>query len=534
VKKTLLTTALAAALAAAPAIADKPKQPPRPPSEMALAVAALSKEFKPFTSTMSGDAGLMLEKLEAHQYGAASRERFAKVFGDPDAFKLRRTAAAPGEAAYTMGVKAHSHSDDDGTRFSWSDLDLTMTLDKTRRQLRSKGQLESLAIEFKDASVTMSGMTLSGKTQRGAGDIWFGSNQATIDRFAVSGKGQPFGIVMEEMSATAAIVPRAKVADLNYELRIKAIKAGDEQVDAVRMAMRINGIDIKALEALARESNQDPAGLTPQQQLELMMPRVRKMGAIMVRNGASIDIQEISAGYKGNRAVIKGRIAMPGAREGDLGSMASFAKKVQANIEIRVPVALIKDIANTFARKQIQSQNKNGASVSETAVAQAGQSMADVVMGKVLGEGYARVDNGVLVSRLAFKDGKLTVNGKALTLPSPRTPPALPAPRDPTSMKAREISDSCARAALPAETAEKGESLRTAVEVAVGADGKVRDVRLVASSGSRAFDMAVVKSAAACRWAPALAGGKEVDAKVVQEHVATPAAPQAVVSTVGR
>lgn len=530
--KTLLTIALAAALAAAPAFAGKPKRPSKPPSEMALAVAALGKEFKPFTSTMSGDAGQMLEKLEAHQYGAASRERFAKVFGDPDAFKPRRAAAGPGETAYTMGLKARSYKDDDGTRVSWSDLGLTLTLDKTRRQLRSKGQLDSLAIKFQDASVTMSGITLSGNSQRGAGDIWFGSNVFSMDRFAVSAKGQPFGMTMEDVSASVAIVPRAKVADLSYDLRVKAIKAGDEQVDEVRMALRVNGMDVKALEALTREASRDPAGLTPQQQLDLMLPRVRKLGAVMVRNGASIEIEEISAGYKGNRAVIQGRIAMPGAREGDLGSMAAFVKKVQANLEIRVPVALIREISNTFARKQLQSQNGNGAPVSEEAVAQAGQSMTDVVMGMVLG--FAHVDNDVLVSRIAFKDGKLTVNGEALNLPTPRAHAALPAPHDPTSMKAREISDSCARAALPAEAVDKGESLRTAVEVAVGADGKVHDVRIVASSGSRAFDMAVVKSAAACRWAPALAGGKEVDAKLVQEHVATPAAPQAVVSTIGR
>jgi TonB family protein len=536
VKKILLSTAVSAALVVGPAFAKQPAAPaaPKAPTEMGQALVALQKELKPLSNTMSGDMVVLLEKLEARQYDAASRARFAKVFGDPDAFKPRRAAAGPGQRAYTVGLKAHAFADDDGSRFSWSDLGLTITFDKTGRQMRTSGQWQTLGIETRDLTATVSGMSVRGQSNRSANDIWLGSASVAVDQVNIAAKDAPFTMTMDKLTVVTVITPRAKAADLAYDFRIKSIKAAGEQVDGVRMAMRFNGIDIESLEAFSRDSDIDQSTLTPEQQLAVMVPRLRKIGSVLIRNGGSIDIQEISAGYKGNRAVIKGRVAMPGAKESDLDSMASFMKKVHASFEVRVPVALIKDIANNVARKQVQSQNKNGQAVSEEAVQQAGQSFTDVVLGKALGEGYARMDKDTLVSTIVFSQGKLTVNGKALALPAPKSAAVLPSAVEPTRMRAREISEGCVRAELPADAQAKGETLRTTVEVAVGADGKVRDVRLLGSSGSRSYDAAVVKSAASCRWVPALAGGKEVEAKVGQQHLATPAAPQAAVTTLAK
>jgi TonB family protein len=558
VKTILLTSALAAALLAGSAEAQPPQtserpatqsaadaagegadaaepqeaEPaPKPPSEMAQAFLALQKELKPYSTKITGDMLALLETMEAHDYPPESRERFAKVFGDPDAFKLRRESSG----AYKIGMKAHSFTEADETRYNWSDLGLTIAIDKTGRQLRMNGQWDTLAIEAADTSVTASGMTLAGQSRRSPNDIWLGASNAGVDQISVTGKS---GVVtMENLKVSTEISPRAKIADIGYDFRIGAIKFGSEKIDGVRMALRINAIDIKALEALAGDMDIDEQ--KPAKKFEVMLPQLRKIANTFVRNGGSIDIQEISVGYKGSRAVFKGRVAMPGAKEYDLDVLMGAYLKIQANFEARVPVSLVREVTLAILRNQAKKKDEEEGAIDPALIS---LGVAEVFVAKAVSDGYARLDKGVLVSKIAFRNGKLSVNGKPVRLPSAsQFAPAAQRPAPPravaqasTRLQAREISAGCGRAALPPEAAAKGDSLSTAVEVAVGVDGKVSDVRVLTSSGSRAFDAAVLQSAAGCRWTPALDDGEEVAVKVGQQHLATPLAPQAVVTTIAR
>jgi hypothetical protein len=61
--------------------------------------------------------------------------------------------------------------------------------------------------------------------------------------------------------------------------------------------------------------------------------------------GSALEIDEISARYRGNKASIRGRIGLAGAVEADLQDMGALVKKIVASFEIRVPVAMVRDIA---------------------------------------------------------------------------------------------------------------------------------------------------------------------------------------------
>lgn len=82
--------------------------------------------------------------------------------------------------------------------------------------------------------------------------------------------------------------------------------------------------------------------------------------------------------------------------------------------------------------------------------------------------------------------------------------------------------DSCARPVYPEEAlAQKHEGTVT-LRFLVGADGKVKDARVMRSSGYPALDEAARAGIAKCSFHPALAEGKAVEAWTLVQYVWTP------------
>jgi TonB family protein len=227
--------------------------------------------------------------------------------------------------------------------------------------------------------------------------------------------------------------------------------------------------------------------------------------------GSSIEIDEISARFRGNKASIRGRIGTAGAVEADLGDPRTLVKKIVATFEIRVPMALVRDIAGVVAARQARQQ---GAAANGMGPVQMGQTMTDVVVGKLVGGGYARIENDVLVSKVEFRDGELTANGKKVELPKPAggaQPVAtqrstLPA----NALQARRIEDSCRLPDFPDEVIGPDKALTAGFAWRVDETGKVENARVTAPSGYPAWDQSMVEVLGQCRYIPALQGGKAI------------------------
>jgi TonB family protein len=266
-----------------------------------------------------------------------------------------------------------------------------------------------------------------------------------------------------------------------------------------------------ALQAAGERQRQQLKTMTPEQQLAAIKPMFQDFGKAAIMRGSSIEIDEISARFRGNKASIRGRIGTAGAVEADLGDLRTLVKKIVATFEIRVPVALVRDIAGVVAARQARQQ---GAAANGMGPAQMGQTMTDVVVGKLVGGGYARIENDVLVSKVEFRDGELTANGKKVELPKPAggaQPVAtqrstLPA----NALQARRIEDSCRLPDFPDEVIGQDKPLTAGFAWRVDETGKVENARVTAPSGYPAWDQSMVEVLGQCRYIPALQGGKAI------------------------
>lgn len=436
-QKVLRLTALCAALIVnAPTFAaDTPQpattaakpggNPVMPKSDMIDALTALAKEIKDTVGAGKGNPIPHLDKLAAHQYSDDTRAKLHKVFGNSEPMTIARSAAAPGMVAYTMAVPAHSYTDANATTTEWTGLNLNMLLDKDGKSMLSKGAWPSFSISDKNMGMTASDMRVNGAQRRNEHNIWLGKVEVNIGQIAFKPADRAGGAVLEDLSFTTNAVQRGTGVDIGYDTRIAAIKAGGEQLDALRFALRMTNLDMRMLEKMSDGFAQvGSPGKGDAQQIARMMAQFKAMGLSMSRRGSALEIEEISAGLRGNRLVIKGRLSMAPATEADLASMAAFSKKLTARLSVRLPVVLVTDVAKAFMANEAKTKGK---AMTADELAQGAQTLTDVVVGKLLNGGMARLDNGVLVSLIELKGGKLTCNGKPVALPIPKAGPNKPA-----------------------------------------------------------------------------------------------------------
>ncbi len=425
-----------AAEAAAAAVAEVPAahatdakpaaKPAKPTSAMFDALGALGSELKDAFGNAKGNPIPYLDKLVAHQYSDQTRQKLTKVFGDKQPMTLQRNTASDGTITYVLNAPAFSYLDANATTIAWSELGMILATDKAGLSMNSQGSWRSFRVADKAMSMTISDISLEGKQRRTSQNIWLGKVGVGIGKIDVSVADAP-GAVLEGLSFSSKAVRKGTAIDIAYDSQIKTVKVAGEQLDDIRFAMRMLNIDMRALEKMTDSlANAEKSGKTKEQNLAALMAGFKVFGKSVAARGSALEIDDFSVGLHANRAVVKGRVALLPSTDADFASRAKMVNKIVARLQIRVPVAMVTDVASIVMTKQAEAK---GETTSPDAIAQTAQSITDVVVGKMLNGGFAKLDNGVLVSLIEFKAGKLTFNGKEVVLPkAPAKPAAAEAP----------------------------------------------------------------------------------------------------------
>lgn len=515
-KTLVLSSTLAAALAGMPVhAADAPApKPAAKPSVVVDAMLSMARELQA-ADTPKRPMRERLDALAEFRHGPETAQKLKTVFGSERPWTLARLPVANGRYDYVGTLAPLHYTSEAGDTYDWAPLTLKVSLDKASRKMTTHGSWPSMIVEDKDVRITVRDISMSVRQKRGFGDMWFGTSEMNVASVAFDVKKAGVRVALDDIRASGDIIERPKAVDIAYGFSVKAISAADEKVDNVKFAMRMTNIDkatIAELKALGEKAN--ALATTPEQQLAAMQPVFKRLGKAVVQRGAAIEIDELSAGYKGNTARLKGRITVEGASEADLGALPALIKKIVARFSIRVPVALVRDISTAVATKQVSAQ-ANGGPANPQTVAQVSQSMNDIIIGKLLGNGYARLEKDVLVTDIEFRGGVLRINGKEIALP------AFDAPK-PSVMQARRIESRCVLPDYPEDVVRGEKPFELSIRFVVKADGKVADLALVKPSQVPAYDQALLAAMEHCAYMPALVNGKPIDMPTTWRIVSEP------------
>jgi TonB family protein len=525
--------ASAAAPAAPPAAtapaSDSSAPAPKKPSPAAGALQALLRELQ-----RPGDrklpATVRMERIAARQPSGATAERLRASFGTERLYTLERQPPQPGRVDWRLAIPALHYApetDKDkgtGTAFDWTEGRLDFRFNQAGTTAEVRGAMDAFSAQDAATRFTARGITLASDQQRGADALWYGKARFAAAGLEVLAREQDVAVALSGMSVDVGVTDKRKTADIGYDLRVGRIAVAGEQVDALRVAVRLANLDKASLLALGDAEARDPAGfetLTPEQQAAALKPLLRGLGQAVLARGTTVEIEEISAVYHGAKAVIKGRVALQGARPADLDDPKALLRKLVARFDVRIPVALLREVAGSVAAKQAAQQGKPS---DPQAVAQLRQSMTDVMVGKLLGGGFARLDDDMLVSTVEWRNGELRANGKPVPLPQPSPTPAPVAAtvRGADVLQARRLDGSCTMPDYPEQVVRQDLALDAVFGFVVTADGKVAAPTVARPSPFPDYDRSVLAALAACRYAPALRGGKPFDLATTWRLVRVP------------
>jgi TonB family protein len=513
--KTVLSTSLLAAalLAASPstpaAAADQPAaaKPAPAPGPVVGAMQSALRELQ-LAQDPRQPLPAQLDRIAAMRYSPETAAKLRAVFGNEQPFTVARQSAKPGRLAYQARLQPLHYAGEDGSRVDWDEALLDLDMDEAGKTVDFKGQWNSLSAVEPVMRLSAEGIRLAGRQSRSRDRLWFGEGELQVASVRGEGKpGEPV-LAMDDLRMTWRSTDRAKTVDMQFQQRIGSLSAAGEKVEDIHFDMRLVNIDrgsMLALQAASERQHDELAAMTPEQQMAAMKPMLLGFGKAAIARGSAIEIDEISARYRGNKASIRGRVGLLGAVEADLQDIGKLMKKIVARFEIRVPVAMVRDIAGAIATRQGQPAMS--------------QTMADVMIGKVVGGGFARIENDVLVSKLEFRNGKLSANGKEIVLPTaaPAGAPPVASQRSnlpPGALQARRVEDSCRLPDYPDEVVKKNQPLRASFAYRVDTEGNVRDARVAAPSRAPAWDRAALEALAQCRYIPALQDGKPIEVQM--------------------
>lgn len=515
----LLSPTNAPAADAAPAV--------KKPSPATSALQALLRELqRPEERKLP--ATVQMERVATRQPSGATAERLRASFGTDRLYTLERQPPRAGRSDWRLTIPALRHAPAEGTAFDWTEGRVDFQFNPAGTTARVRGAMDAFTAQDATARFTARGILLASDQKRGSDALWYGKAHVAVAAVEVLAKEQNMGFDMSGVSVDVAVTDKRKTADVAYDLRMGRLAVAGEQVDALRFAVRLANLDKASLLALSDAEARNTAGIetmTPEQQAAALKPLMRGLGKAVLARGTAVEIEEISAAYHGARAVIKGKVALQGATAADLDDPKALLGKLVARFDVRVPVALVREIAGTVAAKQAAQQSaQQGKPNDAQAVAQLRQSMTDVVVGRLLGGGFARLDDDVLVSTVEWRNGELRANGKPVPLPAPAAPsaPVAASVRGADFLQARRLDGSCTMPDYPDEVVRQDLALEAVFGFVVTADGKVTAPTVAKPSAFPDYDRNVLAALAQCRYAPALRGGQPFDLATTWHLVRAP------------
>ncbi|WP_168710065.1 DUF945 family protein [Massilia sp. Mn16-1_5] len=509
-KLALMRRAIAASLLLASfacAADDAPKRPrPAPP----LGVQAFTAAAHEMQNAMVAGADLTrnFDRLVDFQHTPETAKLLADAFGNERPWSVEKRGSEQGKTSYRFLLAPLHTTTAAGNTLVWDAFPIDFRVDNAAKSVDYRGSWPSLSFEDKEARVTLRDGSLSGKQRRGGGDVWYGTLRGDLASMQFEHKTSNMSLLMRELWIDGRVDERPRTVDMHYGFGIKAIEIAGERIDNFKMNTRFLNIEKAAMVAMrAAEKKMSAQKVAASDNLNVMMPFFKQLMRGAAKNKTALVIDEMSVGYHGHRALLRGRVSFgPGADRADLETLA---KRIDARFTVKVPLALVREVATVVVRQQMAAAAKAQPQAQPQDAAALAASATDAIVGKMLANGYARLEDDALVSTIEFSKGVLRVNGKQVELPKP---PKAPVPANAASfMQSRRIADSCTLPDYPAEVVAEDSALALTLDYVVGPDGALRDMKLAQSSGLRDYDRAVMAAFAKCRFIPALQDGKPVE-----------------------
>lgn len=381
------------------------------PAELDIALRYLGTEMDARMNPGKGNR-VRLDQPSKLPYADEQKAAVRAVFGTDQPLAITRLPGAGPHAKYTFTLPAHHYPISKGQAM-WSEVSMQIALDANARKMTGSGSWSTLTIAGGFGQAALQGMTFQSKQTRDASGLWLGDSNATVASMHFAPPGGSAGIQFQDTVYKLSVTRQGKKMQHQHDMLSKQVFVSGEQIDNVHFAYRMRNLDVDAMAKLKEEGLKLQRADLPQTGHDAAaLKQVQAFFQTIALKGAILELDDLSGSYKGNTAQLKGSVSMPSATAGDVSTLEKFFKKVLVRLEVRVPLALLRDVTQVIARKTPTPPGKDAQP--PAAVEQMAQTMYDAAVGKLMSNGYARIEKEELRTTIDVRDGDVRINGKLL------------------------------------------------------------------------------------------------------------------------
>jgi hypothetical protein len=393
-KLLLITTVLAGSLAV-PAFADD--APPSP--HLKLALEYLQHELDARLDPPAKQP-LRLDQASSRAMSEAEKTALREVFGTEQVLDIRRLPGKGRQAEYSLRIPGHQ-LERDGQHTEWQDVQARFSVDASGKRYSSSGAWPGIQLQDKDDTISVANVRFSAQQTRDVSGIWLGKSHADAERISLQSKKAPINVQFEHATVDSNSKRQGKKIDAFAETGASRMLVAGTAIEQLHFAFNLRGMDADTLKTYREASRQRHAGDMPDKEAAAAdIKQSLAMFRQLALKGGSVEVSDISGIFEGAKFQIKGRVAMPGLTEADLDSSAKTLAKLDAQLDISLPLPILHAIARGIVHVTNEKAGKE--QLRE-------QDAYDVMLGKLLGSGYARMEKEKLVAHLEIKHGMLRI-----------------------------------------------------------------------------------------------------------------------------
>jgi hypothetical protein len=439
----LAALAAAATLGASAAAEPPPPSPPPTPADVAALAAEAAREAAAEAQARADDARRRTEGQRALQGLGLQLQGLVDPLAKPPAptgdqldamervFNSRQPLrvevlskrGAPKRQRLTLPAGAYTGVDATTT---WQALTWQVNHSADARRMDATFTWPEAVHAQAKGTLTLRQAAGNSRQHRAADGLWFGTTHFTAGNVRFEAPNAP-PVDLIHLRGRSTSSAAGKLMHQDYDMLVERLKVADFELEQLHTAISLRNLDRGAVRRIGQADGNDK---------DLVFAQLKQLAL----SGAQLRIDDISARYKGHTASISGTVALPGVTNDDFDSFARLARKLKFRFDAKVPLPLVREIATAVAARSTAKD------------APTADQMYAGIVGKAVGDGWARVEADTLLTSIEWRDGGLTVNGKPVELPQAAkaalvvVPPADPQPPQRLSMATRAADSLLAHA----------------------------------------------------------------------------------------
>jgi len=361
------------------------------------------------------------------QMDAASRQEVAKLFGTGQPFQAHTDVAFSGATRTHFSVARFHVAGPDGQQMDFQGV--TGDIDNDDHALEYDVRMPAMSVEAAASApaavhMALKGMHVHGRAE-GAGDLALrpGKSQGELQAFELA-MVAPGGSGAHKMGFGPIKFSQDTTFDKSLMTatgRAEGTGQFDEtRLDRFELQSTMKRVDAVAYRGLVqRFVNNDPAtcGKAPDPAKLFASQEVQAALMQMLSANPELSLDKLVVEIGGKRAELGYAVGVEGFTPADakLPLQLGLMTKGYGNLRVKLPEEWVQ---KSMAYVAQQSGQSSGAADQAA--------MVELMLGKVVDQGYVVREDGMLRSELAYKGGRATINGKPLGVPGAGQPAVTP------------------------------------------------------------------------------------------------------------